>query len=83
MLKVAMHWYAFQMFTIRLVCRSGVSTWTTERVSSQYCFRARKAASTFRRSRYFAITGLTFCLLTVWESAGSNFWSFGFPDTRG
>ncbi len=27
MLKVTMHWYAFQILTIRLVCSSGVWTW--------------------------------------------------------
>ena len=35
MLKVTMHWYGFQMFTMRLVSVSGVSTFSTDSDDAQ------------------------------------------------
>ena len=58
MLNVIMHWYAFQMLTIRLVCSSGVATWRMPSVRSQYAHRSANAASAAVASRYLAMIGL-------------------------
>ncbi len=77
MLNVAMHWYAFQMFTMRLVWTSGVFTWKMPRSRSQCARRRSNAASASLALRYFAMTGLTSSLLMVCEPGGSNFRSVG------
>src|SRR5208283_282597 len=78
MLNVAMHWYAFQMFTMRFVCTSGVSTWHSPSNSFQYSPSLLNAASAFAATRYLAIAAFADFLLMTCESGGSNFSSRGF-----
>jgi len=72
MLKVTMHWYAFQILTIRFVCGSGVCTWNFDNRRSHSALSCSKALSTLLGCKKRCKTGRTLSFFMVCEPGSAN-----------
>ncbi len=65
MLKVTIHWYAFQILTMRLVCGSGVCTWNFASRRSHSALSSPKALSTLWGCKKRCRIGKTLSFLMI------------------